>query len=271
MKSFKNIAMIVPLAAMGMTQVVAETGTEKNNEAACSYYVVTASRLNIREQPDLASDIADTLPKDKRICVSDFSGKWAKIDKGWVSSKYILAEPKVVEATKVVEIAEEATQSDPNKAKDELKEETKALDINEEGGEAQAEAQEAEISPPLPVEKVETTTDTQEDIKEAETAEEAEPVTTEAKNTEELTVEKEDTATTDYLKQIRTQQGVRGTNYIYLFEGNGDKCEIMILEKNTVLANTCKPAVNESGEKMLCTWNKKMCKTEVQILKEINK
>ena len=51
MKYFKNIAMIVPLAAMGMTQTVAETETEKNSEAACSHYVLTASRLNVREQP----------------------------------------------------------------------------------------------------------------------------------------------------------------------------------------------------------------------------
>jgi len=210
-----------------------------------------------------------------------------------VSSKYILAEPKVVEATEVVEIAKEIDQSDLNETKDEVKEETKAPAINEEQeeGEAQAEPLETEISPPFPEEenkaeeeKVETGINTQEEIKEVEKSEKAketaetkeaeavkdvEPVTTEANNAEELAVEKEDTATTDYLKQIRTQKGTRGTNYIYLFEGNGDKCEIMILEKNTILVNTCKPAINESGEKILCTWNKKMCKTEAQILKDI--
>jgi len=271
MKYFKNIAIIVPLAAMGVVQVAAETDIKKNSEAACSHYVVTASQLNVREQPSLASEITGALPKDERICVSDFSGKWAKTDNGWVSSRYILAEPKVVKAAKVVEIAEETTQSDPNEATVEAKEEAKAPATNEEEGEVQAEAPEAGTSPSLPEEKAETAIATQEEIKEAEAAKEVEPVTTETKNIEELAVEKEDTATTDYLKQIRTQQGARGTNYIYLFEGNGDKCEIMILEKNTILANTCKPAINKSGEKMFCTWNKKICKTEVQILKEINK
>ena len=73
MKYFKNIAIIVPLAVIGITQAIAEIGTKNNNEAVCSRYLVTASLLNVREQPGLTSDIIDGLLKGKSICVSDFS------------------------------------------------------------------------------------------------------------------------------------------------------------------------------------------------------
>ncbi len=287
MKCFKNVATIVLLAAMGTTQATAEIETNQNDQAACSHYIVTASILNVREQSGLTGKITDGLPKGKSICVSGFSGNWAKIDKGWVSSKYILVEPKVIEINKEID------QSDLNETKDEVEEKTKAPAINKEQGESEIKAEplEAEISPPLPEdenktkeEKVDKTTNIQEENKEAEKSEDAseaveaketeaakeiETVAAEAKKTEVLAVEKKDTTTTNYLRQIRTQKGTRGTNYIYMIEGNGDKCELMVLEKNTILVNTCKPAINESGEKMLCTWNKKMCKTEAQILEDI--
>jgi len=278
MKCFKNIVLIASLSVMSITQTNAESESKTKNGATCSRYLVTASLLNIRKQPGLTSNIIGGLPKGKSVCVSDTSGNWSKIDEGWISSKYLTVDPKIagtakneeaIEVSEVVDAGEVATESDSHHTTDEIKEETK--DPVEEQEES---ASEANASLPQEERKIEKETSTEEGMKEPEKTEEAveaEAVSAEAKKTEELAVEKEDTATTDYLKQIRTQKGVRGTNDIYLFEGNGDKCEIMILEKSTILANTCKPAINEDGEKMLCTWNKKMCKTEAQILDEINK
>lgn len=277
MKYFKNIAIIMPLAVIGITQAIAEIETKNNNESACSRYLVTASLLNVREQPGLTNDIIDGLLKGTSICVSDFSGKWAKIDKGWVSSKYIVTDTEAVEAAEVVK---ETTDPDLNGTKDDLNAETEDPIINKEpeNDVAQTEPLEPEMGPSLSQEeniaeeeKSEKATDTKEEVKELEKTEETvgtEETEATAKKTEELPVEKEDKIITDYLKQIRTQEGVRGTSYIYVLEGSGDKCEIMVLEKNTILVNTCKPAINKSGEKMLCTWNKKMCKTEAQILKD---
>ena len=284
MKYFKYIVIIVSLAVIGTTQAVVASETGKDNETACSRYLVTASLLNVRERPGLENDIIGGLLKGKSVCVFSFSGNWSKIDKGWISSKYIVADPEAVETAEVVEVIEEITGPDLNGTKDDVTEGTKypVTTKEQEDNTAQTEPLEPVTSPSLSqeeniveVEKSEKATDTEEEVKEVEKTEEVEEVveteveTTKAKKTEELPVEKEDKTTTDYLKQIRTQEGVRGTSYIYILEGNGDKCEIMILEKNTILVNTCKPAKNESGEKMLCTWNKKMCKTEAQILKDI--
>lgn len=289
MRYFKSIAIIVPLVAIGISQAAAASESKKDEEVSCSQYLVVASRLNVREKPGLMSNITDGLLKGKSVCVFSFSGQWAKIDKGWISSKYIVADREADKAAEVIEAEKETVSPDLNGTQDEVIEETEDPATNKEQkeDEAQAEPLEPEISPSLSQDEnisekknPEETADTKEESEEPEKVEETEETkepaeadaeAAEAKKTEELAVEKEDKTTADYLKQIRTQKGVRGTSYIYMLEGNGDKCEIMVLEKNSILVNTCKPAINKSGDKMLCTWNKKMCKTETQILKDIKK
>ena len=290
MISLKYMWIAIPIAVATMTQTAAEIEIQKENGVDCSNYSVTASQLNVRERPNISSNIVDKLQKNESICIFDSSGKWAKFDKGWVHRKYILIDaieddPQAIE---VVDTEENITEPDQGITKESIedtsKEQSSSSDTQVKQNyivPAETEVKEPEPEPEAKEEVVEVRAAKEEVEEKVETIESTEAVevaknkesseteqAVEERDVKELVVKKEDTDLTNYLTLMRIQEGARGENSIFLFEAKGDRCEMMILEKNTILVNTCKPAINDNGDKMLCTWNMKACKREADILKD---
>jgi parvulin-like peptidyl-prolyl isomerase len=55
----------------------------------CSIHVVMIQELNIRDRPWKPSNISGTVKRGDKVCVYNFSGKWARTDKGWLSGKHL--------------------------------------------------------------------------------------------------------------------------------------------------------------------------------------
>ena len=61
-----------------------------SNTSQCIYYnVVRAHKLNVRDKPGKPSNIVGILNNGESVCIYDFSGKWGRTDRGWVSGKYL--------------------------------------------------------------------------------------------------------------------------------------------------------------------------------------
>ncbi len=84
---------------LGIVMVwLVSTSVQANLDNCPSVYKVTVTQLNIRNQPKKPSKILGTVSLGDKVCVSNFNGNWAKIEDGWVSSKYLkLIEQDAVE------------------------------------------------------------------------------------------------------------------------------------------------------------------------------
>lgn len=79
-----------------------------------------------------------------------------------------------------------------------------------------------------------------------------------------------------YLSKVRSNEediifvsgrnGEMGRYETYLIKGNGEQCEAIVLNKDRIIDGTCLSLVNSKGVKIICTQNKKICKTEKEIL-----
>ena len=53
------------------------------------YYKVAATELNVRSKPSKKGKILSAVKNGETVLVSEFIGKWAKTDIGWISGKYL--------------------------------------------------------------------------------------------------------------------------------------------------------------------------------------
>ncbi len=59
-------------------------------EPTCSYYTVKeVKQLNIRDKPGNPSNIIGRVNLGDRVCIYEFTGKWGRSDRGWISGKYL--------------------------------------------------------------------------------------------------------------------------------------------------------------------------------------
>ncbi len=61
---------------------------QNKKQKNCQSYIATRS-LNIRSYPDKGNNIIGKLYRNEEVCIYDFSGKWGRFDKGYVSGKYL--------------------------------------------------------------------------------------------------------------------------------------------------------------------------------------
>ena len=66
-------------------------GSNKTStQSTCSkYHVVTVKQLNIRNKPKKPSKIVGKVNRGQVVCIYDFSGKWGRSNRGWISGKYL--------------------------------------------------------------------------------------------------------------------------------------------------------------------------------------
>jgi hypothetical protein len=55
---------------------------------SCQNYIATR-QLNVRSYPGKGNNIIGRLYRNEEICIYDFSGKWGRFDRGYVSGKYL--------------------------------------------------------------------------------------------------------------------------------------------------------------------------------------
>jgi uncharacterized protein YgiM (DUF1202 family) len=73
----------------------ADEGTKTSEETHCTYYIVKAIQLNVREKPNRDGKIIDKVKKNEQVCVKKVVNGWANINKGWVSSKYLTLKEEI--------------------------------------------------------------------------------------------------------------------------------------------------------------------------------
>ncbi len=65
------------------------TSVQANIENCTSIYQVTATQLNVRNQPNTSGSVIDALHRGDQVCIGQESGNWGKTDSGWVSKKHL--------------------------------------------------------------------------------------------------------------------------------------------------------------------------------------
>lgn len=53
------------------------------------YNVYGIEELNIRDKPENQSNIVGKVANNESLCIYEFSGKWGRSDRGWISGKYL--------------------------------------------------------------------------------------------------------------------------------------------------------------------------------------
>ena len=91
-KTFLNKQSIVKInkSITPSNNVKHNTNRHTSSQSTCSkYHVVTVKQLNIRNSPKKPSKIIGKINRGEKVCIYEFSGKWGRTDRGWISGKYL--------------------------------------------------------------------------------------------------------------------------------------------------------------------------------------
>jgi len=69
-----------------------ETVTPKPPERKAGIYIVNATELHVRAEPDKKSESIEKLPSDSIIEIFEIQGEWGRVENGWIAMEFVIPE-----------------------------------------------------------------------------------------------------------------------------------------------------------------------------------